>query len=138
MLCHQSPLVATVDEQPKRRSNLVNRRFHGALPACALTQGAYRGEGCKGTGFTLTSLIQRILGSLKQARACVAALGTQLLALKAQILAFDRRIMTGTDQTRPNRRLDEIPGVGPAISQFGPGPQLVGPDMTRWDWINRD
>ena len=27
------------------------------------------------------------------ARACVAALGTQLLALKAQILAFDRRIM---------------------------------------------
>src|SRR5271154_4632257 len=34
------------------------------------------------------------------ARACVAALGTQLLALKAQILAFDRRIMACTDQTR--------------------------------------
>jgi transposase len=34
------------------------------------------------------------------ARACVAALGTQLLGLKAQILAFDRRIMAGTDQMR--------------------------------------
>src|SRR5262249_22024237 len=33
MLCHQPPLVATVDEQPTRRSNLVNRRFHRALPS---------------------------------------------------------------------------------------------------------
>jgi transposase len=31
------------------------------------------------------------------ARACVAALGSQLLSLKAQILAFDRRIMVWHD-----------------------------------------
>src|SRR6516162_1644193 len=53
MLCDQPPLVAAVDEQPTRRSNLVDRRFHGALPSIALRQGAYRGEGCKGTGFAL-------------------------------------------------------------------------------------
>jgi transposase len=34
------------------------------------------------------------------ARACVAALGVQLRMLKAQILAFDRRIMPGTGPTR--------------------------------------
>jgi hypothetical protein len=34
------------------------------------------------------------------ARACVTALGTQLLALKAQILAFDRRIMAWHDRAR--------------------------------------
>src|SRR6516165_8573301 len=52
MLCHQPPLVATVDEQPTWRSNLVNRRFHGTLPSMR-SGGAYRGEGCKGTGFAL-------------------------------------------------------------------------------------
>jgi hypothetical protein len=34
------------------------------------------------------------------AQACVAALGTQLLALKAQILAFDSHIWHGTDRMR--------------------------------------
>jgi transposase len=34
------------------------------------------------------------------ARACVAALGTQLLSLKTQILAFDRASWPGTDQMR--------------------------------------
>ena len=49
------------------------------------------------------------------ARACVAALGTQLLALKAQILAFDRRIMAWHRSNETSKRLDEIPGVGPAL-----------------------
>src|SRR5262245_59181048 len=50
------------------------------------------------------------------ARACVAALGAQLLALKAQILAFDRRIMAWHRSNETSKRLDAIPGVGPALA----------------------
>src|SRR5271167_164557 len=50
------------------------------------------------------------------ARACVAALGSQLLAVKAQILAFDRRIMAWHWSNETSKRLDEIPGVGPALA----------------------
>ena len=50
------------------------------------------------------------------ARACVAALGTQLLALKAQILAFDRRIMAWHRSNETSKRLDEVPGVGPMLA----------------------
>jgi transposase len=50
------------------------------------------------------------------ARACVAALGTQLRTLKAQILEFDRQIMIWHRSHETSRRLDEIPGVGPALA----------------------
>jgi transposase len=50
------------------------------------------------------------------ARACVAALGTQLRMLKAQILEFDRRIMAWHRSHETSRRLDAIPGVGPALA----------------------
>jgi transposase len=50
------------------------------------------------------------------ARACVAALGMQLRMLKAQILAFDRRIMAWHRSNETSRRLDAIPGVGPALA----------------------
>jgi transposase len=50
------------------------------------------------------------------ARACVAALGSPLLALKAQILAFDRRIMAWHRSNETSKRLDAIPGVGPALA----------------------
>jgi len=50
------------------------------------------------------------------ARACVAALGVQLRALKAQILEFDRMIMAWHRSSETSRRLDEIPGVGPALA----------------------
>src|SRR5258708_11876534 len=49
------------------------------------------------------------------ARACVAALGTQLLGLKAQILAFDRRIMAWHRSNETSMRLDAIPRVGPPL-----------------------
>jgi transposase len=49
------------------------------------------------------------------ARACVAALGAQLRMLKAQILEFDRRIMAWHRSNTASRRLDAIPGVGPAL-----------------------
>jgi transposase len=50
------------------------------------------------------------------ARACVAALGVQLRLLKAQILEFDRQIMAWHRSNETSRRLDQIPGVGPALA----------------------
>ena len=50
------------------------------------------------------------------ARACLGALGVQLQTLKAQILEFDRRIMAWHRSNETSRRLDAIPGVGPALA----------------------
>jgi transposase len=50
------------------------------------------------------------------ARVSVAALGDQLRALKAQILQFDRLIMAWHRSNQTSRRLDDIPGVGPALA----------------------
>ena len=50
------------------------------------------------------------------ARACIAALGAQLRALKAQILEFDRQIMLWHRSHETSKRLDEVPGVGPALA----------------------
>src|SRR5512145_3019144 len=50
------------------------------------------------------------------ARACVAALGVQLRMLKAQILEFDRMIRAWHRSSETSRRLDAIPGVGPALA----------------------
>ena len=50
------------------------------------------------------------------ARACVAALGSQLRMLKAQILQFDRMITAWHRSNEASRRLDDIPGVGPALA----------------------
>ena len=50
------------------------------------------------------------------ARACLAALGVQLRMLKAQILEFDRQIMAWHRSNEMSKRLDEIPGVGPALA----------------------
>jgi transposase len=50
------------------------------------------------------------------ARGCLEALGNQLQRLKAQILAFDRRINAWHRSSETSRRLDELPGVGPALA----------------------
>src|SRR5499427_8043231 len=50
------------------------------------------------------------------ARACLAALGGQLRTLKAQILEFDTLIMAWHRSNEASKRLDEIPGVGPALA----------------------
>jgi transposase len=49
-------------------------------------------------------------------RTCVAALGVQLQTLKGQILEFDRMIRAWHRSNEASRRLDEIPGVGPALA----------------------
>ena len=50
------------------------------------------------------------------ARACLVALGSQLRHLKAQILEFDRRIIAWHRSSATSKRLDAIPGVGPALA----------------------
>ena len=50
------------------------------------------------------------------ARVCIAALGTQLRMLKAQILEFDRMIIAWHRSNETSKRLDELPGVGPALA----------------------
>jgi len=50
------------------------------------------------------------------ARACLLALGAQLRTLKAQILNFDRLIMAWHRSNEASKRLDDIPGVGPALA----------------------
>jgi transposase len=50
------------------------------------------------------------------ARACLAALGAQLRVLKAQILEFDRMINAWHRSSETSKRLDELPGVGPALA----------------------
>ena len=50
------------------------------------------------------------------ARACLAALGAQLRRCKEQILEFDRMIMAWHRSSETSKRLDEIPGVGPALA----------------------
>ena len=50
------------------------------------------------------------------ARACLAALGAQLRVLKKQILEFDRMINAWHRSNETSKRLDEIPGVGPALA----------------------
>src|SRR6058998_2888859 len=50
------------------------------------------------------------------ARACLAALGAQLGRFKEQILEFDRMIMAWHRSNETSRRLDELPGVGPALA----------------------
>jgi transposase len=50
------------------------------------------------------------------ARACLAALGTQLLRLQEQILAFDRMIMAWHRSNQTSKRLHYIPGVGPMLA----------------------
>jgi transposase len=49
-------------------------------------------------------------------RACLAALGSQLLSLKKQILEFDRMIMAWHRSNQTSKRLNCIPGVGPLLS----------------------
>jgi transposase len=50
------------------------------------------------------------------ARACLAALGDQLLSLKEQILQFDRMIVAWHRSNQTSKRLHYIPGVGPMLA----------------------
>ena len=50
------------------------------------------------------------------ARACVAALGAQLKMLKAQLLECDRMIRAWHRSSEMSMRLDDCPGVGPALA----------------------
>ena len=49
-------------------------------------------------------------------RGCLAALGSQLLGLKKQILDFDRVIMAWHRSNQTSKRLNCIPGIGPLLA----------------------
>ena len=72
------------------------------------------------------------------ARACVAALGSQLRMLKTQILQFDRMIMAWHRSNELSKRLDKLPGVGPALatalvaSVANPKAFRSGRDFSAW------
>src|SRR5262249_31450766 len=73
------------------------------------------------------------------ARTCVAALGVQLRMLKAQILEFDRRIGAWHRSNQTSKRLDQIPGVGPALATAlvasVPDPRAFRPGRNFSAWI---
>ena len=50
------------------------------------------------------------------ARACLMAFGAQLRRLKEQILEFDRMIRAWQRSSEMSMRLDDCPGVGPALA----------------------
>src|SRR5271163_4732681 len=72
------------------------------------------------------------------ARACLAALGNQLLGLKKQILESDRLIMDWYRSNEMSKRLHYIPGVGPllatalAASVADPGTFRSGRNFSAW------
>jgi transposase len=71
-------------------------------------------------------------------RACLCALGTQLLGLKKRILEFDRMIMVWHRRNETSRRLHYIPGVGPLLatalvaSVADPGAFRSGRNFSAW------
>ena len=72
------------------------------------------------------------------ARECLEALGSQLRRLKRQILTFDQRINAWHRSNETSRRLDELPGVGPALATALvasiPDPKVFrsGRDFSAW------
>jgi transposase len=72
------------------------------------------------------------------ARVCLASLGAQLRMLKAQVLEFDRQIMTWHRSNETSKRLDAIPGVGPTLatalvgSVANPKAFRSGRDFSAW------
>ena len=72
------------------------------------------------------------------ARICVTALGAQLQMLKLRILEFDRLIRAWHRSNEVSRRLDRIPGVGPALATAlvasVPDPKVFrsGRDFSAW------
>jgi transposase len=72
------------------------------------------------------------------ARDCLVALGSQLEAVKVQILSFDRHILASHRANETSRRLESIPGVGPLIASAlvatitDPKAFRSGRDMAAW------
>jgi transposase len=71
-------------------------------------------------------------------RACLGALGTQLLSFKKQILELDRMIMVWYRSNETSRRLHYIPGVGPLLATAlvanvaDPGAFRSGRNFSAW------
>ena len=60
--------------------------------------------------------LKKIRSSPRSSGQSIEALALQLRSLKAQILEFDRKILQWHRSNELSKRLDEIPGVGPALA----------------------
>jgi len=75
------------------------------------------------------------------ARGCLLALGAQLRRIKQQVLEFDRMIRAWHQSNQTCRRLDDCPGVGPALataivaSVADPKVFRSGRDFSGLDWV---
>jgi transposase len=88
-----------------------------SIRACLAEFGIVAPVGRRGVEQLLEVVADRADHRLPEvARACLAALGVQLRALKAQIREFDRRIIAWHRSSATSKRLDAIPGVGPALA----------------------
>jgi len=65
------------------------------------------------------------------ARACLTALGAQLRMLKTQILSFDRMITAWHRSNETSKRLDALPGVGPALATPNTWPHRPACDVKK-------
>src|SRR5271156_2271319 len=65
---------------------------------------------------SMSSPIHRTSEFREIARACLLVLGAQLRRIKEQILGFDRMIRAWHRSSETSRRLDALPGVGPALA----------------------
>jgi transposase len=95
--------------------------------------------GCRGVEALLNVAADRSDKRMPEAaRACLAALGAQLQMLKTQILQSDRLIMAWHQSNETSKRLDDIPGVGPALatalvaSVANPKAFRSGRDFSAW------
>src|SRR5258705_492666 len=101
-----------IRRQLKRRHVLA---FFEKLPRCLV--GIEAPVGRKGVTELLRVVADPNDGRVPEvARACLAALGAQLLSLKQQILEFDRMIMAWHRSNQTSKRLHCIPGVGPMLA----------------------
>jgi transposase len=102
----------TRDLLVKQRTQLINM-IRGLLAEFGVAQG---------TGTCAVTELLHIVADASDkrvsevARACLAALGTQLLSIKKQILEFDRLIMAWHRSSQTSKRLHYIPGVGPMLA----------------------
>jgi transposase len=83
----------------------------GLLPPCAFIAAAVK--------FAMVAAVERHGELVAYPMLCVhvfAALGSELLGFKKQILDFDRMIMAWHRSNQTSKRLNCIPGVGPLLA----------------------
>src|SRR5262249_54999959 len=87
-----------------------------SVPILPSSGSSHRSDAMVSRNCSGSSPTQVTNGCPRSRSACLAALGAHLRVLKAQILEFDRMINAWHRSNETSKRLDEIPGVGPALA----------------------